>query len=46
MKTKEVKRREANTRNAACSKLSAKQRLAEIAKRPGQSKREVARLSK
>ena len=46
MKTIEIKRREANARNAARSKLSPKQQLAIVAKRRGESKREVARLSK
>jgi len=46
MQNKSVKRRAANERNALRSKLSNKQQLAIIAKRRGESKKEVARLSK
>jgi len=46
MQNKQTKRRAANERKALRSKLSNKQQLAIIAKRPGESKREVARLSK
>ena len=46
MKTTEIKRREANTRNALRHKLTAKQQLAIVAKRRGESKKEVARLTK
>ena len=46
MKTLEIRQRQANDRMTARSHRSIKQQLAIIATRPGESKREVARLTK
>lgn len=44
MKTKDVKRAEAEQRQAAHDALSAFDKLAKLAMRPGESKRERARI--